>query len=255
MESFVHQLRSRRAAVTGCGADDSETWSDVVTPNTKFKGTHFSLYGLETEAGQHYFHWLNPGDYGPFDHILDRKDGKQADMLSLDKDGEVDKHCADDDINGDCGHTHYQFKAVDENGNTVASERVETNGEFKMGDGTGGSGYYRTVFTAESGDLTLTVSLGRMVGGKYKAMSDTASVMFEAPSDLRALDQRYDEYKQVNVDIAEDVDEVDDIERYLDSVFAARTSIPEQAELFKNDAESKEGHQPTTRWWPISITS
>ena len=48
------------------------------------------------------------------------------------------------------------------------------------------------MFTAESGDLTLSVSLGRMVGGKYKAMSDTASVMFEAPDDLRALDQTFE---------------------------------------------------------------
>ena len=41
---------------------------------------------------------------------------KQADMLSLDEDGDVEDHCKNDDIGSDCGHTHYQFKAVDDNG-------------------------------------------------------------------------------------------------------------------------------------------
>ena len=141
-------------------------------------------------------------------------------MLSLDDDGDVEDHCDDDDINGDCGHTHYQFKAVDDNGNTVASELVETEGGLAAGSGNKGQ-YFQTVFTAESGDLTLSVSLGRMVGGKYKAMSDTASVMFEAPDDLRALDQTYDEYNKVNEDITAGCDEDDDVERYLDSVFAS----------------------------------
>ena len=187
-----------------------------------FKGVHFSLYGVEGEAGQHYFRWLNPGDYGPFDHLLDmdhspaRDAGKQADMLSLDKDGDVEDHCADDDIDDDCGHTHYQFKAVDDNGRTVASETVETNGRLRPPTE---ADYFQVVFSAESGDLTLSVSLGRMVGGKYKAMSDTASVMFEAPDDLRALDQTYAEYKRVNDDITSDIDEDDDVEAYLDSIF------------------------------------
>ena len=177
-----------------------------------FKGVHFALYGAANEAGQHYFRWLNPADYGPFDHILDKsKDMKQADMLSLDKDGDVEDHCADGDIGGDCGHTHYRFQAVDENGNTVASELVETNGEFLATD----ADIFQTVFTAESGDLTLSVSLGRMVGGKYKAMSDTASVMFEAPDDLRALDQTYAEYLQVVWDILSGYDENEDLERWL----------------------------------------
>ena len=79
--------------------------------------------------------------------------------------------------------------------------------------------FFQVVFSAESGDLTLSVSLGRMVDGKYRAMSDTASVMFEAPDDLRALDQTYEEYNRVNVDITGDIDEDDDVEAYLDSVF------------------------------------
>ena len=177
-----------------------------------FKGAHFSLYGAEGEAGQHYFRWLNPGDYGPFDHVLDRTDDReQADMLSFDKDGKVENHCADADIDGDCGHTHYQFKAMDENNNVVASELVETMGDLTAA----GADYFQTVFTAESGALTLSVSLGRMVGGKYKVMSDTASVMFEAPDDLRALDQTYDEYLTVVNDIIGDYDENDDLERWL----------------------------------------
>ena len=64
-----------------------------------------------------------PRDYGPFDHVHGpgHREGcrqEQADMLSLDEDGDVEDHCAkaSADIDGDCGHTHYQFKAVDDNG-------------------------------------------------------------------------------------------------------------------------------------------
>ena len=197
-------------------------WWKVDLDDDDFKGAHFSLYGAKDEAGQHYFRWLNPGTYGPFDHVLDmdaspaRDSGKQADMLSLDKDGDVENHCKDADINDDCGHTHYQFKAVDDNGNTVASELKETNGRLQASD----ADYFQTVFTAESGDLTLSVSLGRMVGGKYKAMSDTSSVMFEAPDDLRALDQTFEEYDTVLSDLINSVDKADEVERYTDSVFA-----------------------------------
>jgi hypothetical protein len=190
-------------------------WWKVNLEDNDFKGTHFGLYGAEGEAGQHYFRWLNPADYGPFDHtiIVDGEDMYEADMLSLDKDGDVENDC--DDEGGDCGHTHYQFKAVDNNGRTVASEEVETGGSFSEDS----ADFFQVVFSAESGDLTLSISLGRMVGGKYKAMSDTASVMFEAPGDLRALDQTYDEYFTVNNDITGGIDEDDDVEAYLDSVF------------------------------------
>ncbi|MYC62941.1 MAG: hypothetical protein F4X16_08940 [Caldilineaceae bacterium SB0661_bin_34] len=192
-----------------------EHWWKVNLNDDDFKGAHFSLYGADGEAGQHYFRWLNPADYGPFDHtILDNKDSNEADMLSFDKDGDVEDDCKDE--GGDCGHTLYQFKAVDENGRTVASEQVETHGSFS----TSGADFFQVVFSAEGGgDLTLSVSLGRMVDGKYKAMSDTASVMFEAPDDLRALDQTYDEYNRVNSDITGGIDEDDDVEAYLDSVF------------------------------------
>ena len=224
---------------TACATINTTTcmmaWRLADLNDDDYKGAHFALYGADQEDGQHYFRWLNPGDYGPFDHILDKsKDEKQADMLSFDKDGEVENHCADADIDGDCGHTHYQFKAVDDNGNTVASELVETMGELTSG----GSDYFQTVFTAESGDLTLSVSLGRMVGGKYKAMSDTASVMFEAPDDLRALDQTYAEYSKVNEDITNGVDDTDDVDRYRDSVFAARSGYDDGEEL-ESDAKVK----------------
>ena len=205
------------------------TWRLVKLADDDYKGAHFAFYGAENEAGQHYFRWLNPRHYGPFDHLTDedlgKTDSKQADMLSLDKDGNVEDHCTK--IGTDCGHTHYQFKAVDEDGNTVASELVETGGDFKMAD----DSYFQTVFTAESGDLTLSVSLGRKVSGKYKAMSDTASVMFDAPGDLRALDQTYLEYHTVNTDITGDVDKVEDIERYRESVFV----MEGHDETFKND--------------------
>lgn len=208
-------------AVAPC---EAEGWRRVDLQDKDFKGVHFALYGVEGEAGQHYFRWLNPGDYGPFDHLLDmdhspkaRDDGHQADMLSFDKDGDVEDHCTD--INDDCGHTHYQFKAVDENGRIVASEEVETGGRLAAA-ATTDDDYFQVVFSAESGDLTLSVSLGRMVGGEYKAMSDTASVMFEAPDDLRALDQTYAEYNAVNTDITKGVDKADDVATYRDSVFA-----------------------------------
>ena len=33
----------------------------VTCGTTKFKGAHFALYGaIDSEAGQHYFRWLNP---------------------------------------------------------------------------------------------------------------------------------------------------------------------------------------------------
>ena len=101
----------RVQACAALGATCAVVWQLVDLDDDDYQGTHFSLYGAVGEDGQHYFRWLNPADYGPFDHILDKKDNKQADMLSMDKDGNVDDHCADDDINGDCGHTHYQFKA------------------------------------------------------------------------------------------------------------------------------------------------
>ena len=187
-------------------------WDDVSLRDDDFKGTHFTLFTAANEAGQHYFRWLNPGDYGPFDHVLDRSaDRKQADMLSLDEDGEVEDHCADDDIDDSCGHTHYQFKVVDDNGRTVASEEVETGGDLTEA----GDDFFQVVFTAEEGDLTLSVSLGRMVGSNYKAMSDTASVMFEAPDDLSALDQTDAEYWAILDDIHADYDENDDLERWL----------------------------------------
>ena len=213
------------------------TWRLIDLQDDDYKGTHFALYGARDEDNQHYFRWLNPGDYGPFDHILDKsKDMKQADMLSMDKDGDVEDHCADDDINGDCGHTHYQFKAVDDKGNTVASELVETMGELTSG----GDDFFQTVFTAESGDLTLSVSLGRMVGGKYKAMSDTASVMFEAPDDLRALDQTYEEYTKVNMDITTGVDDTDEVDGYRDSVFSTKALTGyDNGEELKSDATVK----------------
>lgn len=197
--------------VEGCAF----AWGEVGLEDDDFKGAHFALYGAENEAGQHYFRWLNPADYGPFDHtIIVDSDGDmhEADMLSMDEDGVVD------DCSDDCGHSHYQFKAVDENGKTVASEEYATNGSFSV-SGPDAEDFFQVVFSAESGDLTLSVSLGRMVDGKYRAMSDTASVMFEAPDDLRALDQTEDEYNAVNDDITGGIKEDDDVEAYLDSVF------------------------------------
>ncbi len=230
------------APVAPCGA---EGWRKVDLADQDYKGVHFTLYGVEGESGQHYFRWLNPGDYGPFDHLLDidhspaRDDGKQADMLSLDKDNDVEDHCTD--INDDCGHTHYQFKAEDENGKIVASEMVETGGRLAAA-ATADKDYFQVVFSAESGDLTLSVSLGRMVGGNYKAMSDTASVMFEAPDDLRALDQTYIEYNTVNTDITNGVDDEDDIERYRDSVFA----LAGHDDALESDAKV-DGQDPKTK--------
>ena len=81
-------------------------------------------------------------------------------MLSLDKDGDVEDLCASKDFGGDCGHTHYLFKAVDENGRTIASQEVETGGDFEHTSDTFKGEYYQVVYSAESGDVTLSVSLG-----------------------------------------------------------------------------------------------
>ncbi len=193
-------------------------WRSIGLADPDFEGTHFSFYTADNEAGQHSFRWLNPTKYGPFDHVTDLKapdDDGQADMLSLDEDGDVEDHCTDIDIGGDCGHTHYQFKAVDEDGRTVASEEVETGGNFLEASDAFKGDYYQVVYSSESGDITLSVSLGRMVGGKYKAMSDTASVMFEAPDDLEALDQTFAEYQNEVHDIISDYNNNEDAERWL----------------------------------------
>ena len=204
-------------ACDALAADCQNGWRAIGLTDPGFEGTHFAFYTADNEAGQHYFRWLNPTKYGPFDHVMDVKgENKQADMLALDKDGDVEDHCKGDAFDdGDCGHTHYQFKAVDENGNTVASERVETGGNFAEPSDSFKGDYYQVVFSSESGDVTLSVSLGRMVGGKYKAMSDTASLMFEAPDDLQALDQTLAEYQNELGDIVSDYDENDDAERWL----------------------------------------
>ena len=191
-------------------------WRSIGLNDPEYEGTHYSFYTAENEAGQHYFRWLNPTVYGPFDHVNAVKGaGKQADMLSLDKDGDVEDLCSGNDIGDDCGHTHYLFKAVDENGRTIASQEVETGGDFTHEGDTLKGDYYQVVYSSESGDVTLSVSLGRMVGGKYKAMSDTASVMFEAPDDLQALDQTFAEYRNELSDIVADYDENDDAVRWL----------------------------------------
>ena len=212
------------------GLDDDMT-SDH---NSDYEGAHFAFYDADAR-GQHYFRWLNPAHYGPYDHILDDvlddlngpDDSQgQADMLSLDKDGKVEDHCSDNGTtngkdyniaNGNCGHTHYQFKAVDDNGNTVASELVETQGNLVYGQGDiwWEAHYFEVVFTAENRTLTLSVSLGRVDKGKYRAMSDTASVLLDVPDDLRAFDQTPDEYIQVLYDIHAGYDENDDLERWL----------------------------------------
>jgi len=201
-------------ACAALAADCQNGWRSVGLEDLGFEGTHFSFFTAENELGQHYFRWLNPEKYGPFDHVMNLTDDKeQADMLSLDEEGNVEDLCTD--IGGDCGHTHYLFKAVDENGRTIASQRVETGGDFKyMSDEFKGD-YYQVVYSSESGDVTLSVALGRMIGGKFKAMSDTASVMFEAPDDLQALDQTFDEYQKMIYDIVGDYDENDDAVRWL----------------------------------------
>ena len=46
-------------------------------------------------------------------------------------------------------------------------------------------------------------------------MSDTASVMFEAPDDLRALDQTDAEYRRVLKDITDEIKDNEDAESWL----------------------------------------
>ena len=224
------------------------TWANAKLADPEFEGTHYAIYGATGQAGQHYFRWLNPAIYGPFDHVPN-SDGEKVDMLSLDEDGDVEDPCTT--TGDDCGHTHYQFEAVDENGRRVASELYETNGVFatdnplvladvatvtqpELDTMNAALDFFEVVFTAESGDLTLSVSLGRMVSGKYKAMSDTASVMFEAPDDLELLDQTYAEYLATNDGIVADVTEEDDVETYLDSIFGPHS---EYADLANDQAK------------------
>ena len=159
-------------------------------------------------------------------------------MLSLDEDGDVENLCEGDEADGDCGHTHYLFKAVDENGRTMASRREwrpeaisirKRRIQWRLLPG--------GVFRSESGDVTLSVSLGRMVGGKFKAMSDTASVMFEAPDDLQALDQTFEEYQNEIDDIVDDYDENDDAVRWL-----GEDNTGDDRSIWNADTESSFAH-------------
>ena len=239
----------------GCG-DGDYGFTRVGLDSDDFEGTHFALFGVDAEAGQHYFRWLNAGDWGPYDHVgLWRRnnDGErewfQPDMFSMNEDGIVEDHCSrfdEDDSFGDtCSYTHYRFEAVDATGNIVASELVETEGSrINAGD----RDYYQAVFTAESGELTLSVSLGRMVGGNYKAMSDTASVTFEAPDDLRALDQTMDEYDWIAWEF-----ESNAVDRNAPgNVARASTEFLEATERW---SESVWGEWWDAHWGPTSSTA
>ena len=47
------------------------SWWPVDLEDEDYQGTHFALYGARAESGQHYFRWLNPVYFGPYDHLRD----------------------------------------------------------------------------------------------------------------------------------------------------------------------------------------
>ena len=165
---------------TGCST--SEGWRNVVGVDSKLKGTHFAIHGIEIENGQHYFRWLDPVVYGPFDHVKG--------MHTIED--ETVNRMADLYDDGD-GVTHYQFMALNEHGNRMAVELVDTKGEIADNPNRN-NGYYQTVFSKDDGDITLSVTLGYVKDGRFKAMSDTSSVRLASPADLRSMNQTYDEY-------------------------------------------------------------
>ena len=70
-------------------------------------------------------------------------------------------------------YTCFQFTATDENGNTVARKLVDDEmTDFLLKP----TKFFQSVFTIESNHLMLSVSLGRIVDGKYKAFSDAVVV-------------------------------------------------------------------------------
>lgn len=69
-------------------------------------------------------------------------------------------------------YTHFQFTTTDENGKIVDRKLIEADDSFFVET----YSFFQSVFSAASDDLMLSVSLGRIVDGRYKAFSDTAIV-------------------------------------------------------------------------------
>ncbi len=83
-------------ALAGYAEGDSIEWTDVELGDKT--GIHFATYGKEADEDS--FRWLSPLHWGPWDHVTKKsasdtsKDGYrhskgQADMLGLDKDGDL----------------------------------------------------------------------------------------------------------------------------------------------------------------------
>ena len=76
------------------------------------------------------------------------------------------------------GQTYFQFKAIDESGNTIDSKLLETNDGVLTESAEAGD-FFNSVLSAECHELTFSVSMGYMDGNMYKCLSDTASVKFK----------------------------------------------------------------------------
>lgn len=74
--------------------------------------------------------------------------------------------------------TYFQFKAVDENGNTIDSKLVETN-DGVLAEVSEAEDFFKSVLSTECLTLTLSVSMGCINGHMYRCLSDTAFVEFE----------------------------------------------------------------------------
>ena len=159
-----------------------------------YSGPHYLRFDKSSDDAQ--FHWLDADTFGPFDHtvITDGDKTYMADLASIDKDGDMGT-CLDDDNatpgfnRPTCGPTHYQFEALDANGNPIARERVDVE-DGRVTD----EPLYMVSFPADPGDLTITLTLGRTINGRYRALSDTAIVRVTVPGDTSALSQTAGEF-------------------------------------------------------------
>ena len=208
----------------GSGFHTSLTFADESPADY---GVHFLVYKVDEEL--HSFSWLNPADFGPFDHVwkadaladpplVAGKEG--ADILCTNRKGNLDDSCnvggnEDDDA---IGITHYRLTITDQNGIIEYLETVEKFAGTPL-DGT----IYSAEFSLNDGTYNFAVDAGYEEAGQFYALSDKAQVQFDIPNDYRKFNQTSAEIEALLDDIVGSVAGKDEAyDPFLDSVWNYR---------------------------------
>ena len=221
----------------GSGFHTSLTFADESPADY---GVHFLVYKADEEL--HSFSWLNPADFGPFDHVwktdasadpplVAGKEG--ADILCTNSEGNLDNSCnvngkADDDA---IGITHYRLTITDQNGIIEYLETVE-----KFAGTIDDDTIYTAEFSLNDGTYTFAVDAGYEEAGQFYALSDKAQVQFDIPDDYRKFNQTSAEIGALLNDIVGSVaGEEEAYDPFLDSVwnykdYASDGSVVEELE-------------------------